>query len=373
MPSKCALTGGAFQDSEGNPLALGYLEFVLSQDCSVAGVGNIASGITITIALDANGNVSPSPGAAIWGNDVLNPQPNFYRVTGYTAAGQPAWGPNNQQVTGAGFNLGTWVPNAVISWSPTVGQPITLEHNGVANSSQTLLNLESTDASVTITDVGGGTLNLQAAAAGPTGLTPGSVLWLPQNQSTPTWVLVGDVFLSADSGATPAFVAPTSSANAAFSQTGSRNYIGTPLAYGGRNATFKSVATFTRGTDTFSIAFVGLTSDIVWDGYPFTNLTTAQAGFQIKAADTTWHAIVGNGASVTEVDTGIAFGARHTLEIDYTPTSVVFKIDGATVATISTTLPTTSSLAVAILSNRGLGSSAPILSAEYLSNTFVTV
>jgi hypothetical protein len=176
-----------------------------------------------------------------------------------------------------------------------------------------------------------------------------------------------------DSGATTAFVAPTSSSNAALSQTGTHNYLGTPLAYGGRNATFKSVATFTRGTDTFSTAFVGLTNNIVWDGFPYTNLTTAQAGFQVKAADTTWHAIVGDGSSVTEVDTGVAFGARHVLEIDYTPTSVVFKIDGSTVATITTTIPTTSALAIAILANRGIGSSTPFLSAEYLSNTFVTV
>jgi hypothetical protein len=123
MPSKVELTGGAFQDSEGNVLANGYLIFRLSIDGSVSGVGNICSGITIKITLDANGNAVA--GQYIWGNDNINPMPNFYTVEGYASNGQPAWGPNNQQVTGSGtFDLGTWVPNTVISWTPTVSQPV---------------------------------------------------------------------------------------------------------------------------------------------------------------------------------------------------------------------------------------------------------
>ena len=116
MSSPCTLTGGAFQDSEGNLLVNGYLEFILSQDCSVSGSGNICSGVKIRIALDSSGNVVG--GSSIWGNDVLSPVNTYYRVTGYTAAGQPAWGPNNQQVAGSTFDLGTWVPNQVISWVP---------------------------------------------------------------------------------------------------------------------------------------------------------------------------------------------------------------------------------------------------------------
>ena len=41
MPAtKTELTGGSFQDSEGNPLDGGYLTLRLSQDCTVSGVGN---------------------------------------------------------------------------------------------------------------------------------------------------------------------------------------------------------------------------------------------------------------------------------------------------------------------------------------------
>src|SRR5208282_5372087 len=124
MPtSKTMLTGGAFQDGEGNALSLGYLKMHLSQDCSVSGVGNICSGIDITINLDSSGNAVTSPVQSVWSNLVMAPQNNYYRVTGYTAKGQKAWGPNNQQVgSGASFNLDAWTPNTVISWFPSTQQ-----------------------------------------------------------------------------------------------------------------------------------------------------------------------------------------------------------------------------------------------------------
>lgn len=115
MSSPCSLTGGSFQDSEGNLLSLGYLIFRLSQDASVND-SNICSGVEIRIALDSSANAVG--GSSIWGNDVLAPVNTYYRVTGYTAKGQPAWGPNNQQVVASTFDLGTWVPNQVVSWVP---------------------------------------------------------------------------------------------------------------------------------------------------------------------------------------------------------------------------------------------------------------
>jgi len=253
--TKTQLLGGAFQDSEGNPLSLGYLKMKLSQDASVSGVGNICSGIEITVQLDENGNVvdgrlvsvnctgdatitdgmyvtisvgDVTPfyigqsvqasgftdtlvsingqsgltvyaigtntvtiqshdlsnsvltdqnagvltvlqiglGTSVWANSVLSPINTYYRVTGYTAAGQRAWGPNNQQVAaGTTFNLGSWVPNSVISWFPTVSQSpaLTVEVAGAPFSSPTLLDFESSDSSVIITDEGAGVLNFQAS------------------------------------------------------------------------------------------------------------------------------------------------------------------------------------------------------------------
>jgi hypothetical protein len=165
--TKTQLTGGGFQDGEGNPLSLGYLKMKLSQDASVSGVGNICSGIELTIQLDVNGNVVTSPAQSVWANTggVLSPINTYYKVTGYTAAGQRAWGPNNQQVAaGATFNTNTWVPNSVISWFPNP-QSLALEVNGTAASSQTVQNLEA-GANITITDEGGGNIQIAASSGG---------------------------------------------------------------------------------------------------------------------------------------------------------------------------------------------------------------
>jgi hypothetical protein len=171
MPSKVQLIGGAFQDSEGNLLANGYLDMFLSQDCSVTGVGNICSGISVRIQLDSNANVASStstPPAAnqyVWGNDVLLPTNNFYRVTGYTANGQPAWGPNNQQVIGTGtFDVGQWVPNQIYSWTPPL-TTVELEVNGTPTSDQAVLNLTA-GSNITITDEGDGEIIIAASGGG---------------------------------------------------------------------------------------------------------------------------------------------------------------------------------------------------------------
>jgi len=167
IPSKVELSGGAFQDSEGNPLALGYLKFMLSIDGSVTGVGNVCSGIEIIIQLDVNGNVVA--GQFIWGNDVITPTNSFYRVTAYAANGQTAWGPNNQQVVGTGtFDVGTWIPNQVISWTPSI-QSVILEVNGTLNADQSLLNLVA-GGGLTITDEGAGEVLISAGSTS-SGLT----------------------------------------------------------------------------------------------------------------------------------------------------------------------------------------------------------
>ena len=164
------LTGGSFQDANGNVLAFGYLTLKLSQDGNVAGVGNICSGVTITIQLDVNGNVasltSPTPVANqyVWANSNIAPINTYYKVTGYTQEGQRAFGPNNQQVgSGTTFNLGSWVPNSVLSWFPNP-QSLALEVNSVAASSQTVQNLEA-GSGITITDNGSGNIEFASTSA----------------------------------------------------------------------------------------------------------------------------------------------------------------------------------------------------------------
>lgn len=111
MASPLILSGGGFQDVLGEPLADGYLIFELSKPTNVNGI-YICNGVKIKIMLDSNGNVAGTQ--SLWGNDAMTPSDSYYRVTAYTASGQPAWGPNNQQVIGSGtFDIGTWVPNQI--------------------------------------------------------------------------------------------------------------------------------------------------------------------------------------------------------------------------------------------------------------------
>jgi hypothetical protein len=105
----------------------------------------------------------------------MTPQNNYYRVTGKSSQGQIAWGPNNQQIPiGATFNLDSWVPNTVISWFPLStqpGQPLQIEVAGSPFSSSVLLNFESSDSSINITDLGGGLLNFTTVGGGGGGFT----------------------------------------------------------------------------------------------------------------------------------------------------------------------------------------------------------
>jgi hypothetical protein len=168
------LFGGNFQDAEGNLLSGGYLTLLLSNDESV-GESQICAGVEITVPLDAFGNVVSSPGVFVYATDVMIPINAYYRVTGYTAEGQTAWGPNCQQIpsggVGAGtFDLGSWTPNTVISWFPSP-QPVTLEVNGAPSSSQTKQNLVE-GANVTLTDLGSG--NIEITSSGGSSISAGT-------------------------------------------------------------------------------------------------------------------------------------------------------------------------------------------------------
>lgn len=167
--TKTQLTGGAFQDTEGNLLVNGYLTMKLSQDENISGVGNVCAGVEVRIQLDSDGNVASSSSTPpvsdqyVWANDVMLPVNSFYKVTGYTVQGQPAWGPNNQQVTSGGtgggtFDTGTWIPNSVFSWTPPL-QPLLLQTNEVINGSQGLLDLHA-GLNISLTDNGVGMVTI---------------------------------------------------------------------------------------------------------------------------------------------------------------------------------------------------------------------
>ena len=367
--TKVQLTGGGFQDAEGNLLANGYLEFVLSQDSSVTGVGNIAAGVTIKIQLDSVGNAASSassPAAAdqyLWGNDVLNTPNTFYKVTGFTAEGQPAWGPNNQQVIGSSpFDLGTWVPNTVFQWTPPV-QQVSLNVDGVAASSQIRQNLESTDDSVTITDEGNGNINFQAGGAFQNVIG-----------CTMAGVVGGSNIFS--SGANLGMNMSSVNGNSRQSVTdGPTATEGTFGVY--QSAQTTSASALMDGVPNISlgilkdwfckITIIGMTSSRYWNG--ITDCSTTNMGatffsdtpaanfvgfrFSTGAGDTNYQAVCQTGSSnQTVVDTGVAPGSvADKLEFKPSGGNVLFYINGTLVATISTNVPSNALGMATLLSN----------------------
>jgi hypothetical protein len=110
------ITGGAWQDTQGNILADGYLLFELSQDCIVNSTTMVCAGFAIQVPLNASGSVVSSP---LWPVDLITPRyptlPLFYTVTAYSAAGQKVWGPYSQSIksTPSPFDLGALIPGKV--------------------------------------------------------------------------------------------------------------------------------------------------------------------------------------------------------------------------------------------------------------------
>ncbi|MGA7401143.1 MAG: hypothetical protein WBW38_14045 [Candidatus Sulfotelmatobacter sp.] len=161
------IIGGNFQDFEGNVLANGYLTMQLSHDAEESvGPGQVVAGFPRRVPLDANGNIAGT--VLLWPNDQLNPANTYYIVNAYRHDGTLAWAaPQFQTVTTSPspFNVGVWIPNNPPSGGAPVGS-ILLQHNGINNSSQAILDLESTDSSIIITDEGSGSINLQSGSGG---------------------------------------------------------------------------------------------------------------------------------------------------------------------------------------------------------------
>jgi len=97
--AKRQIINGAWQDSLGNPLALGYLTFRLNTD-GQSGV-QVAAGRLVTVPLDASGNIAGT--VLLWTNDTLSPAGTTYDIRAYTASGQQVWrNPKFTLVSGVG-------------------------------------------------------------------------------------------------------------------------------------------------------------------------------------------------------------------------------------------------------------------------------
>jgi hypothetical protein len=352
MPaSKVQLTGGHFQDSEGNLLEDGYLLMKLNQDELVTDVGQVCSGIEITIQLDASGDVVTSPAQSVWGNDQMSPINSYYRVKGYKANGQLAWGPNNQQVIGDGgtFDVGTWTPNTVLSWFPTL-QELELQVNGVDNAVQTLFDLEDSDT-VTFEDLGGGQVTAHASGSSvPTLIESYNVLgnlkgWFAN------WDTAATSFLGTDLSSTIGTVSkidPTATEGPAIQKV-------SQAIPNGQGCFFTNIGGISIGglkywTSRHRILSNG--AGILWYAgmndvppsstlNPTTPTTQNFVSFRWVSGDTNWSCVTcDGGGTATIVDSGVPVDtAFHTFTITHTPGHILFIIDGVQVADVTTHIP----------------------------------
>lgn len=165
------ISGGLFRDFAGIPLANGYLVMELSHDeQDAAGPAQVVGGLKIRIPLDNNGSIAGNVSVEV--NSSLLPTGSYYIVNAYRNDGTKAWkAAQFVQVPASPnpYNVGNWIPTnppgSTFS-SGGGGASILLETNGVPNGDQFLLNLHSSDGSVTLTDDGVGSVNLQSSATG---------------------------------------------------------------------------------------------------------------------------------------------------------------------------------------------------------------
>lgn len=137
-----------------------FVRFILRQ---FQGFVPLVQGTSILceIQIDATPNSSGVVTQNLWPNNAITPASTFYEIQWW----------NLGRITSRGnylINAATNLNSAAQLNAPPVpaGFSLVLENNGTLNSSQSTLNLESTDGSVAITDLGSGNINLQSVASG---------------------------------------------------------------------------------------------------------------------------------------------------------------------------------------------------------------
>jgi hypothetical protein len=139
-----AISGGNFQDAEGNALAGGSLILQLNNDAVVLGTGQVVSKLPLVITLDENGN---APSTDIWFNDQLSPSGTVYIATLFSASSQPVWSAaQNWSFTGGSpINLNTMVPT-VSSVTYVSPQVLGITISGVPTAGEVLVSTGTNSA-----------------------------------------------------------------------------------------------------------------------------------------------------------------------------------------------------------------------------------
>ena len=349
------VTGGEWQDAEGNVLALGTVVCEVSGDAQLSSsAGELCAGIKVILQLDSTGSVSVASNQSLWPTDQMNPSNITYTVWVYAANGELSWGPNYGLTvpSGAGtFDLDTWVPNQIGSSSGASAGSLTLQTNGVNNGSQQLLNLVN-GANITITQDGTGDVTI--ASSGSSG---------PRARGWRGWTTDGEAGIhpSQGFGCIPAANLAGGASNTAINPTATETSMtgfttsANPssisfLDWSGGND-YNSLSLGNLGLAETRMRLGGTTTIRCWIGLGvnFGNFyksdtppeTTVAFRYSTAAGDTHWQCVVSDGTTQVTVATTVAPDANgHTFGIEPSGTNFLFFIDGIQVASVSRTTTT---------------------------------
>jgi hypothetical protein len=192
MATKGTISGGVFQDAEGNPLAGGLLVLTLDSAAVVIGTGQVVNNLPLSITLDVNGN---APTTLVWFNDVLSPAGTAYSVTLFSASGKPAW--TSAQLWsftgGSAINLDTMVPTftgvsypSVLLTSDVSLQTVTgpvafsdITTAAITTAAITTANITNMNGILNATDYPGADIGVQVNAAIAALGTNGGEIYIP--------------------------------------------------------------------------------------------------------------------------------------------------------------------------------------------------
>ena len=354
MSSPYTVTATIFDPSATGVVGNAYLRFSLRNfDGSVPIVSS--TGVFVETQLDAFPGAGGAISQSIVGNNNITPANTYWQIQ--------YW--NNGRITSSGnyfidgnTNLNT---ASTISPSPIPGPPNTIvfENNGAMNSSQTKLNLESTDASVVITDEGSGTINLQAVTQNPlTFINRISFVaeGLAKNASATSSGCNMGMCCAFDNEALINY--PTGYAASSVQPSYVQIESNSTTTSGGFTDQQLNITTSLLQDWQMKIEIAGIAPQRYWMGVSdklqsgvesVFNSDTPDANFigfrYDSAVDTHYQAICQtDDTHQTAVDTGITPSAVHLLEFqpNSNDNAINFYIQGSLVATISTNLPSAS-------------------------------
>lgn len=272
-------------------------------------------------------------------------------------------------VAGAGIQI---IGSVISTFGASSG--ITLQTKGIPNVVQNLLNLTSSDLSVTLTDLGNGSVNLQVPTSPPPSLSAlfGNVHGFSVAAGVgSSWPATGMLLIA---NASFQYAAPTATETASYRIASSGTvYFTDNQDCASPGSLSKMWTRFALQRTTFTRNWIGFCPTASTQGAALASETPSANLFGFRystnaAADSTWKCYASpDGISTTVVDTGIVPDTNfHQFAIVSAAGVLTFFIDSVLVGTISTNVPAASTAISPVLYTESMDGSPTNISIQYM-------